>query len=141
MDRRAFMDRCAGAVLGATLAGCASLVVRQVTPVDGKIRLSLQQYPELARAGGSLKLLPAGSAEQVFVLVLDDGTLAALSPICTHRGCTVEIQSSVLICPCHGSAYDRKGTVLRGPAMRALKSYDIAMSEDGSITIDLTRYL
>lgn len=137
LDRRAFMERCAGAAIAIVLGSCASLVVRQVTPVNGKIELALQQYPELAQPGGALKLLPAGSNEQVYVLALDGGDLIALSPICTHLGCTVDVQGSVLVCPCHGSTYDRTGQVLRGPAVRALKRYNVARANDGLVIIDL----
>lgn len=137
VDRRTFIEQCAGAALGIALGGCASLAVREVTPVGGKITLALQQYPDLTRPGGWLKLLPSGSTEQVYVLALDDGDLIALSPICTHLGCTVDVQGSVLLCPCHGSMYDRSGQVLRGPAARALRQYDVVRSNDGTVTIDL----
>ena len=135
-DRRTFVGACATAMFGPLLAGCASLVARPVTPVNGRIELARQQYPELAQVGGSLKLLPDGGSEPVYVLVLDDGTVAALSPICTHLGCTVEIQGPRLVCPCHGSTYDRRGGVLVGPATRALKQFPVRES-GGLLTIDL----
>lgn len=62
-------------------------------------------------------------------LVFDDQRLAvirsgdeifALSLVCTHLGCTVRISGDALICPCHGSHFDRTGQVLNGPAPRAL---------------------
>lgn len=136
-SRRGFLEACAAGTLALLLASCASLVARRVTPVNGKIELALRQYPELARPGGSLKLLPAGSQEPVYVLVLDDGEIAALSPICTHLGCTVDIQGPQLVCPCHGSTYDRSGAVLRGPAARSLSRYRTGIVSEGIISIDL----
>jgi Rieske Fe-S protein len=136
-DRRTFVGICASAVIAPLFAGCASLVARPVTPVNGRIELALQQYPELAQRGGSLKLLPAGSSEPVYVLVMDDGNVTALSPICTHLGCTVEIQGPRLVCPCHGSTYDRGGAVLVGPAVRGLRQYRVDQSADGWLTIHL----
>ncbi|MGQ0814717.1 MAG: ubiquinol-cytochrome c reductase iron-sulfur subunit [Gemmatimonadota bacterium] len=138
LDRRSFAGRCAAAALAPLVAACASLVARPVTPVNGKIELTLLHYPELARPGGSLKLQPSGGAEPVYALVLDNGEVAALSPTCTHLGCTVEIQGPVLVCPCHGSTYDRTGNVLRGPAVRSLAHYHVDRSAD-MITIDLLR--
>ena len=138
-DRRTFIGWCVASALAPLLTNCASLVARPVQPVDGKIKLALQRYPELNQPGGSLKLLPAGSQEAVYVLVLDDGELVALSPICTHLGCTVEIQGPRLVCPCHGSTYDRTGAVLVGPAARSLARYQIGRDADGTITIDLLR--
>jgi Rieske Fe-S protein len=87
--------------------------------------------------GGSLKVLPDGQPEPVYVLAQRDGTFAALSPICTHLGCTVEIESERLVCPCHGSTYDREGRVLQGPAQRSLARFRTQLSADGVLTIDL----
>jgi thiosulfate dehydrogenase [quinone] large subunit len=46
-----------------------------------------------------------------------DGTLTALSAICTHAGCTVDYQGGEIVCPCHGATYDAQtGAVTGGPA-------------------------
>jgi nitrite reductase/ring-hydroxylating ferredoxin subunit len=141
-ERRRFLGMCGGgcaALLGLSplLAACASLVTRTVRPVDGRIDLALAQYPELTEPRGSLKIVPEGQSEPIYVLSLPDASFAALSPICTHLGCTVDISGEVLICPCHGSTYDRGGKVLRGPAERALTRYGVTSSEKGVITIHL----
>ena len=138
IGRRAFVERSIGAVLGTSLlTACASLVTRTVAPVDGTLRLALAHYPELAADGGSLKVIPKGSTDPIYILALGDRRYAALSPICTHLGCTVEIEQARLVCPCHGSTYDREGKVLRGPAEEALASYRTALTSDGVIVVDL----
>jgi nitrite reductase/ring-hydroxylating ferredoxin subunit len=138
IGRRAFVERSLGAVLGTSLlTACASLVTRTVTPVDGTLRLALAHYPELTADGGSLKVIPKGSADPIYVLALGGRRYAAVSPICTHLGCTVEIEQARLVCPCHGSTYDREGKVVRGPAEKALTSYRTALSSDDVIVIDL----
>jgi Rieske Fe-S protein len=139
LSRRTFVGRCACALATLAAAGCASLVARPVTPVDGKVELPLRQYPELTEAGGSLKLLPADDEDPIYVLALGDGSFSALSPICTHRGCTVEVEGERLVCPCHGSTYDRTGRVLKGPAAHPLVRYHAALSADGVLAIDLRR--
>lgn len=138
-DRRAFVAALAAAAAAPLLSACASLVARPVTPVDGKIELPLQHYPELAQPGGWLKLQPAGQPEPVYVLQLDSGDIAALSPVCTHLGCRVDIQGPVLVCPCHGSTYDRAGRVLRGPATVPLAHYDVERTAGGDVIIHLLR--
>ena len=47
-----------------------------------------------------------------------DGTLHRVSAVCTHLGCVVRWNDSERTwdCPCHGSRYDRFGTVITGPA-------------------------
>ena len=48
----------------------------------------------------------------------------ALTAICTHEGCTVDrFASPVFVCPCHGSRYSTSGTVVMGPASRALVQF------------------
>lgn len=51
-----------------------------------------------------------------------DGTVTVFSPICTHLGCGYRWESGkqAFTCPCHGSVFDREGTVKAGPAPRAL---------------------
>ena len=136
IDRRAFVRLAGCAVAASMLPGCAAQTVEEVAPRDGVIRLPLSRYPQLARTGGSLKVRPAAGDATIYVLVLGDGRVAALSPICTHLGCTVGIEGALLVCPCHGSTYDREGRVLRGPAQRALRSFPVMQSGD-QIIIEL----
>ena len=141
MDRRRFVSMCAcvSGVSAATglLTACASIAVRPVTALNGRVQLALAQYPELTEAGGSLRIRPDGTQDPIYVLAVGDRRFAALSPICTHLGCTVDIQGDRLVCPCHGSTYDRQGTVLRGPAERALRRYPVDVTGDGIVVIDV----
>ncbi len=140
INRREFMRHASGALaatpLATLLAGCAALSARVVPVNDGRLHLALAHYPELETIGGALKLAPSGFESPVYVLTLDKGQHAALSPICTHLGCTVEIQGRRIVCPCHGSTYDREGRVLQGPAERALTRYPGTI-EDGVLVINL----
>ena len=47
-----------------------------------------------------------------------DGTLHRVSAVCTHLGCIVQWNATERSwdCPCHGSRYDKFGTVINGPA-------------------------
>lgn len=52
-----------------------------------------------------------------YVVIRSDAGLIALSDICQHKGCSVEIQKEGLVCPCHNALFDStSGNVLRGPA-------------------------
>ena len=52
----------------------------------------------------------------------EDGSVHAVSPICTHLGCQVTFNNAERTwdCPCHGSRFDVEGKVLHGPAVRDL---------------------
>ena len=60
---------------------------------------------------------------QVAVSRAQDGTLHAVSARCTHVGCIVDWNPAEgsWDCPCHGSRFAPDGTVLQGPAVRALE--------------------
>lgn len=137
MDRRSFLGLAAAAVATSALGACASMVTTPVAPVGGIVYLPIRNYPSLASAGGSLKILPSGAATPLYILELEGGGYAVLSPICTHLGCTVNIEGVNLVCPCHGSTYDRAGEVLRGPAERSLVRIPSRLTEDGVLEIDL----
>lgn len=135
-DRRQFLGRVATLALGALLPGCASVVAVPVTPENGRIGLLFLHHPVLRESGGFLRVRADAGPGLLYVLALGNGEFAAVSPICTHQGCTVDISGTHLICPCHGSTYDRTGQVVRGPAPRSLVRYDVTVAEDG-LTIDL----
>jgi Rieske Fe-S protein len=130
IDRREFVTVCARGAAALALSGCASLVTHPVPVSDNRIRFALAAFPELATADGAIKLQPAGLEDPVYVLATSSGEFHAVSPICTHRGCTVDVKGPRLVCPCHGSTYDRAGRVLRGPAERALTTFPVAREGD-----------
>lgn len=61
-------------------------------------------------------------AEQLAVRRNEDGSLTALSAVCTHLGCIVGWNAidQTWDCPCHGSRFDMNGDVVAGPAVSSL---------------------
>ncbi|HWQ90623.1 MAG TPA: FAD-dependent oxidoreductase, partial [Clostridia bacterium] len=53
----------------------------------------------------------------------DAGNLHACSAVCPHLGCIVRWNANEKTwdCPCHGSRFDRFGSVINGPAINGLK--------------------
>ena len=133
IDRRGFIAACASGAcaLAASSTSCASLATRPVTTVDGVIALAFSEYPELTRPGGAVRILPDGARDPLLVLTRPDGQLTVLSTTCTHRGCAVEARGEHLVCPCHGSTYDRNGAVMRGPAEQPLRKYQTRAMSGG----------
>jgi nitrite reductase/ring-hydroxylating ferredoxin subunit len=64
--------------------------------------------------------------EKMAVYRAEDGTVHALSPVCTHAACIVTWNDAEKTwdCPCHGARYDIDGNVLTGPATRNLKKVE-----------------
>jgi cytochrome b6-f complex iron-sulfur subunit len=137
IGRRDFMTALAGLASGLAVGGCAAAATVRVAPSDGVLRVPLRDVPQLAGPGGYLRLQPEGEATPIYVLSVGAAEYVALSPICTHLGCTVDVQGERLVCPCHGSTYDRTGEVLRGPAERPLVQYRTVLTEAGELLIQL----
>jgi cytochrome b6-f complex iron-sulfur subunit len=70
----------------------------------------------------------------------DRNQVLAVSPTCTHAGCTVSWQSdqSAFVCPCHGSQFAVDGKVLNGPADRPLPTY-IAKVEGEEVLVNVSQ--
>ncbi len=83
---------------------------------------------------GSLDSLPVGAAqlvrhgrEPIWVVRIDEENLVGLAGVCTHMHCVLGWQEHdrSLVCPCHDGAFDLNGNVLKGPAPRPLKRFDV----------------
>lgn len=63
--------------------------------------------------------------ESRLAIVHEGEQLYALSLVCTHLGCTVNVTSNSLVCPCHGSVFNRQGEPLQGPAVKPLPRLEL----------------
>jgi cytochrome b6-f complex iron-sulfur subunit len=63
-----------------------------------------------------------------------DGTLIALSMLCTHVCCQLSYSTgNQLYCPCHGSLFDENGSVITGPAVLPLPSVQFTTDSNGNV--------
>lgn len=79
----------------------------------------------------SVTAIPAVPA----VLIHNDSGFTALSLICTHLGCTVQIQTGGFACPCHGSRFNSTGYPIKGPAATPLKKLRVERTPDGKLVL------
>jgi cytochrome b6-f complex iron-sulfur subunit len=63
----------------------------------------------------------------------------AVSAICTHLGCTVNLAGRGFHCPCHGSVFNQNGKVESGPAPAPLPWLLVTLSRDGHLVIDTSQ--
>ena len=93
-------------------------------------RLTRPEATPAAEIGpGSAKVISA-DGDKAAVYRDHDGTLHAVSAVCTHLGCVIEWNAAETTwdCPCHGSRFDCDGHVIRGPAKRDLESKRIELA-------------
>jgi len=76
---------------------------------------------------------PAGYSSML--LLLSDGTISAVSLLCTHVCCPCEFIPSAneIACPCHGSLFDPTGKVIQGPALVDLPKVLLRTDSNGYI--------
>ena len=76
--------------------------------------------------------------DQGFFLIRRDGRLLALSSNCTHRDCILNVAPDrSFICPCHGSTFDAKGVVTRGPAQVSIPLLPLRVDERGRVLVQV----
>jgi len=149
-SRRDFLKRALG-VAGATAAagmvapGCAirvdpAPVADVLAPVNGKLSLVLDQFPDLAKTGGSIMARnTAALSNPVLITRLTETRFSALSALCPHAGCPLGYvpEDGLVECPCHGSRFDpMSGKVKNPPARTGLLVYSATL-EAGVLTVDL----
>src|SRR4029079_11924134 len=63
------------------------------------------------------------------------GQLHAVSSNCTHLGCRLRWNSAEISwdCHCHGSRFDRDGSVLNGPAVQPLERINVAADDEDPV--------
>jgi len=95
------------------------------------IIVKIADNPALSTVGGSYSV-----TDDIMLIRRDESSFIAVSTICRHKGCTVELEGDKFVCPCHGSEYTREGKVTQGPAKADLKIFETMFdSKSGMITI------
>lgn len=83
---------------------------------------------------------PEGLSVDGPVILLREGdAVTASSRRCPHLGCAVRpTADGTLACPCHGSRFDARGRVERGPATADLRPLRVSRDPEGNgLVIDL----
>lgn len=125
------------------LASMGAFFAAMFTALGGSLRMlkpTVRFEEPSAFKIGKADNFPAGLVktldEKNVVVFSDVDGLHAVSLICTHLGCVVQVKEKGFACPCHGSKYDAMGKVIGGPAPRPLPWYKISLSIDGSLVVD-----
>ncbi|MGI8808253.1 MAG: FAD-dependent oxidoreductase [Acidimicrobiales bacterium] len=92
--------------------------------VGDRLRTETRSVADLAP--GEAAVLVEGT-ERVAVYRDDAGAVHAVSPLCTHMGCTVTWNTAETTwdCPCHGSRFTCDGAVIQGPAVKDLEPREV----------------
>ncbi len=112
-SKRAAVKQAAPGLLKAGAGVAKHLLTDRVLPSD------LPAVEQLAPGSGQVVSIDGHKAA---AFRDENGSVHAVSPICTHLGCQVAFNNAERTwdCPCHGSRFDIEGKVIHGPAVRDL---------------------
>lgn len=148
MDRRSFLDWMGVGILASSLptviVACSnSQNQSSATDIDPGINANETRRDNLKMIGTSLELEEKGFIvnENITgkpILVFrhpETGELIALDAKCTHQQCDlgIDTQQNILVCPCHDSHFSFDGKVLKNPAIKPLKTYEV--KQDGYLIV------
>ncbi len=114
--RRTFISVAAAAIGALTLFPGRSAWAK-------KLAITLARLPELKKVGGSVTKKIKGQV--VLFVRVDEKTVRAYDPTCTHQKCLVTYShlDKKLNCKCHKSSFSLTGVVLGGPAPENLRRF------------------
>ncbi len=96
--------------------------------------VKIADNPDLSKVGGSVLIKDTPEGE-LLVVRSGENQYDAMSNVCPHKQCHVEVKSPTLIkCPCHGSTYRIDGTYVSGPSKKSLKKFHVTV-DGGVITV------
>jgi Rieske Fe-S protein len=143
IKRRDFIAGGTAAAVGAGACacglGCASLTGVGDTPeiaagaymIEGaRLRIALDQTPELDKVGGSVKVTDGNLTEPLIIARVADREYVVAAIKCAHRGVEVEYKhkDKNFKCASLGSSrYSLAGSKIKGPAKGPLKIYEVSL--------------
>lgn len=133
IPRRDFLGLSAigSAVAALLFAGLGMLRLPKAAVLPSPSKRFRVQLPE-SLADGEPYIPPGRSV----ALVRKGEAVFAVSTICTHLGCIARPTAEGFECPCHGSKFGTAGTVLKGPAPKALPWLQVTPSGRGVYVVD-----
>lgn len=147
MKRRDFISKTCGACLGATTFAAIFSACKISKYVPGKLGSN-----GLTIATDDFKIQQGGKTSyRSYIVVKNDELLfpicvyrfgdkeySALWLQCAHQGAEVQVAGTHLQCSAHGSEYDNRGRVTKGPAETGLRTFPVTVS-NSAIFIDLRK--
>jgi cytochrome b6-f complex iron-sulfur subunit len=135
LNRRQFFIKLGATSLAAAGAGACVFGLQYLSP-------SVLYEPSPVVSAGKPEQYPVDSVTLdprfgIFVVRVPQG-FYAMSAVCTHLGCLSvwKPEAGVIACPCHGSAFQRDGKVIAGPAPRPLQWLKMWVNDEGSLMVD-----
>lgn len=120
---------CLGGML--SLESCVANYL--VASSESDDRIAVEKTAFVDQETGSLRPFVTVQGQRfrksIYLSGIEDENYQAVHLHCTHKGCEVRPAGDLLICPCHGSEFDRLGKVLKSPAEEDLFRFQVSHDE------------
>lgn len=149
LSRREFFEKLFSATVLAAAAPAVvlgksipSLSIRN-NELLGQYALKISQYAALQQTYKSLRIKITGmptSFGKILVTRVENNVFYAVSEKCTHEGTAVgdlNATTRIFTCPSHFSEFNPDGTVVQGPAARALTKYTTTYDGNDTVLIEI----
>jgi cytochrome b6-f complex iron-sulfur subunit len=140
MNRRTFISTCckaglAGVFIPSIISSCTSIYYAQHTQDSNIITIKKSEFISKEKNGNSAerKFVVVRSEKLQFPICLypiGNGFYSAILMECTHKSCELTPHGDYLICPCHGSEFNKLGQVQNPPAEMDLPSFKITTDNE-----------
>jgi len=131
-SRRNFLDL----VVKACLAGSALMGFGMILKYLG---YQTEESPPSEYDLGLASDYPLGSRITVqpaqAIIIHDNQGYIAISLVCPHLGCRVDVTGDGFACPCHGSRFMPDGSLLNGPASKSLTVLQVEINTEGHLIL------
>jgi len=132
LSRGTFLRRVVkGLLAGSALLGLGAMVQYLGYQQDSSPREIFDLGPAEDYPLGARNIYPSAQA----VIVHADDGFHALSLVCPHLGCVVNMTGAGFECPCHGSRFMPDGSLKNGPASRPLRTLRVEMNAAGHLIL------
>lgn len=117
-----------GLIAGSFLSSCMSNNYVSATTVGNKLVLSKSSFVLIKEDGSTLlRKYVLVRCEQlqfpVCIYRMGEDSYSALLMECSHNSCELSPHGDYLICPCHGSEFDKTGRPQNPPADHDLRTF------------------
>ncbi len=115
------------------LRSSLALVAAPALWLMNRLAQRAETLPETSQAAVAVPLDPRNGIRffDRFIAVTAPEGVSVFSSVCPHLGCRInQAEEGELVCPCHGSRFNSRGAVLRGPAARNLQPLAFALDRD-----------
>jgi cytochrome b6-f complex iron-sulfur subunit len=132
LSRRSFLDWLVkGSLAGSALLGLAAR--GRFISFEGEPSHSTKYDLDAAMdfPAGSRTPVPAVPA----VIIHNDTGFIALSLVCPHLGCTVNVTNDGFACPCHNSHFLPNSSLRNGPASKPLSNMRMEVNDEGYLIV------